>query len=204
MVLRMGIWCGSMWAGGIHQGRPRLMITRQPLVVLPMVVAAQQAQVLQVGTSAVGPGADVMGLGPAGWGVAAREAAAFVAGGEGVALSRAGGAAGLSVAKDAGVVEDYGDQVGLPGQSERLGGGESAAVGGGHHSGALFELIDGHGHEHGGRGATGWGEVIAGQQQGGGVREGVVEALSRCAAVRTVRVGGVRCGERVEHRLPLG
>ena len=117
----MGVWVGSMWAGGVHHGRPLCMVTRQPRFANSRWWWPQSRhRVVEVGGAAVGPLLDVVGLGPARWGVASGETAALVAGGEGVALCSAGGTAGHAVGEDRGVVEHDGDDMSLPGQAQRL------------------------------------------------------------------------------------
>ena len=55
-----------------------------------MVVAAQEGKVVQIGRAELLPMADMVGVAPAGGGVAAREHAAAVADGQGASLSWGG------------------------------------------------------------------------------------------------------------------
>src|SRR6266516_7147743 len=66
-----------------------------------MVIPAEQAQIVEVGRSAIDPAEDVMHLGPARRRVASGKAAAAVTGRECVALGCGGDAASSSVAEDA-------------------------------------------------------------------------------------------------------
>jgi hypothetical protein len=76
-------------------------------------------------------------------------------------------------------------------------------VGGGDQPGPGLELIQAHGQQHRRRSTTGRRQLVAGEQAGGGIGQGIVHTLTRAARVRPVHVGGSGCGERVEHGLPL-
>jgi hypothetical protein len=65
-----------------------------------VVVAAQEASVGEVGAAALGPGDVVVGLGPAGWAVAAFGGAAALGEGEGEALVFGVQAAGAAHVED--------------------------------------------------------------------------------------------------------
>src|SRR6185369_6409518 len=124
--------------------------------------------------------------------IATRETTAAIAGGEGAALSGAGGAAGQPVAEDpAGVTEDDGHDVGLGGDPQRLRHADDAAVPGGDQTGAGFHLVEGEGEQDGGRGAAGVGQGAGAEQPLSGVEQRVVSALSGAAPIRlpTVTVG---------------
>ncbi len=84
--------------------------------VLPVMEAAQQRGVVEVGGAAVGPRVNVVGFAPLGWPVAGGEGAAAVAGGEGEALRGAGEAPrAAEVEHGAAGVEDGGNEVGVSG-----------------------------------------------------------------------------------------
>ena len=88
--------------------------------VFAMVESADESEVLEVGSAAVGPRDNVVGFAPVRWPVAARERTSAVAGGQGAALPDAGGAAGQPVTEDStGVAEDDGDDVNLGGDPQR-------------------------------------------------------------------------------------
>ena len=128
--------------------------------VLAMVETAGEGEIFDVGSAAVGPRVDVVGFAPVGGPVAGWEGTAPVAGGEGEALGGAGGAAGAAeVQHGSAGVEDSGNDLGVGGELERGRDGEGAAVGGGGQPEAGFQLVEGEGEQHGGRGAAGVGQV---------------------------------------------
>lgn len=102
------------------------------LLEVPVVVAAEQGEVVEVGVAAVGPGEDVVALAPLRWMGAGGEGAAGVAGDEGEGLGAGGDAAGAAEVEDGAVgVEQGGSEFGLVGESDDVGGGDADAVGGG-------------------------------------------------------------------------
>jgi len=78
-MVRIGVRSRSICAGGIHQGRPRFMVTCIAFLELAVMESAYR-QRFMMWCAAEGPVEDVVDLRPPRWGVAAREAAAAVAG----------------------------------------------------------------------------------------------------------------------------
>jgi glycopeptide antibiotics resistance protein len=87
----------------------------------PVVVSAEQDQVVQAGRAAVCPGPDVVGVGPSGWAVAAGKRAAAVAQDQGPAQHTGPEAPGAADVEDLTVATQNGGQdLGITGQASGL------------------------------------------------------------------------------------
>ncbi len=139
------------------------------------------------------------------WVGAAGERAAAVAGDQGQSLRPAGDPPAPAQFEDgSGGGEHGGDDVGVVGQLQQLGGWQHGAVSGSAVPDPVDQVLRVDGHDHRGRDTAGVGHISRPQLPVAQVFQGVMQPLSVGATVHRAGRVDPRLGQRIEQRLQLG